>query len=162
MPPPRSAAPTRNDLVRIRVDVTIAAPPDAVWKVLEPVEDHVQWMADAESIAFVTEQRRGVGMEFDCLTKVGPIRLNDRMVITEWEPGRVMGIEHRGIVQGRGRFTIAATGDASRFTWTEQLRFPAWMGGPVGEMAAKPVLEALWRRNLQSLRELVEGSCIAE
>jgi carbon monoxide dehydrogenase subunit G len=148
--------------MRIRVVVTIAAPPDAVWNILEPVENHVEWMADAESIAFVTEQHRGVGTEFDCLTKVGPIRLNDHMVITEWEPGRVMGIEHRGIVRGRGRFTIDGAGDASRFTWTERLRFPAWMGGPVGEMVAKPVLEAIWRRNLQNLRELVEGSCIAE
>src|SRR6478735_7487086 len=140
MPPPPFAASTRDDGVRIRVDVTIAAPPDAVWTVLEPIEDHVTWMADAESITFVTEQHRGVGTEFDCRTKVGPIRLNDRMVITEWEPARVMGIEHRGIVQGRGRFTIARVGDTSRFTWTEQLRFPAWMGGPVGEIAAKPVL----------------------
>ena len=31
---------------------------------------------------------------------IGPFRTNDRMIVTEWEPGRVMGIEHRGLVHG--------------------------------------------------------------
>jgi carbon monoxide dehydrogenase subunit G len=144
--------------MRIRVDVAIAASPDEVWKVIEPIERHVEWMTDAAAITFVGDQTRGAGTTFDCRTTVGPFRLNDRMVVTEWEPCRVMGIEHRGIVTGRGRFTIEPTGEHTRFTWTEVLRFPAWMGGPVGEMAARPVLEAVWARNLRNLRDLVEGS----
>ena len=50
-----------------------------------------------------------------------------------------MGIEHRGVVTGRGRFTLApAPAARTRFTWTEALTFPWWMGGPVGALAAKP------------------------
>ena len=30
-------------------------------RILEPIERHVDWMADAETIRFVTEQTRGVG-----------------------------------------------------------------------------------------------------
>ncbi len=79
---------------------------------MEPVERHVDWMADAVSIRFETDQTRGVGTSFLCDTKVGPIRLTDRMEITEWVPaddagaiGR-MGVRHTGIVTGTGVFTI--------------------------------------------------------
>jgi hypothetical protein len=143
--------------VRVRVGVTIDAPPAEVWRVVEPIERHVEWMADAVAITFTGMQTRGVGTTFDCLTKVGPFRLVDRMAITEWTPRKAMGIDHRGVVTGRGRFTLRRRRrDRTRFTWSEQLRFPWWMAGPLGVFAAQPVLRALWRRNLRRLKQLVE------
>jgi hypothetical protein len=32
------------------------------------------------------------------------------------------------------------------------------MGGPVGALAAKPVLRAIWRRNLRRLKVIVEAA----
>ncbi len=143
--------------MNIRVGVTIDAPPGGVWRVVEPIERHVDWMADAESITFTSARTRGVGTTFDCLTKVGPFRIVDKMEVTEWEPERVMGIEHRGLVTGRGRFTLAPLPHGrTRFIWHERLTFPWWMGGRVGAVAAKPVLGAIWRRNLRRLQTLVE------
>jgi len=92
--------------MRIRVGVTIDATPAVVWRTVEPIERHVDWMTDAATITFTGRQTRGVGTAFDCLTKVGPFRLVDRMVVTEWAPAKTMGIEHRGVVSGRGRFTL--------------------------------------------------------
>jgi hypothetical protein len=143
--------------VRLRVGITIAAPPDDVWRTIEPIERHLDWMADAVSITFTSTMQRGVGTRFDCLTKIGPFRTTDRMAVTEWEPNRAMGIEHRGVVTGRGRFTLRGRPRRrTRFTWTEELTFPWWMGGTVGAFAAKPVLRAVWRRNLRRLKQLVE------
>ncbi len=143
--------------MRVRVGVTIDADPERVWRAVEAIETHVQWMADAESITFTGTRTRGVGATFDCRTKVGPFRLVDRMVVTEWEPRRAMGIEHRGIVTGRGRFTLRPRPRGrTRFTWTEKLVFPWWMGGPVGALASKPALRGIWRRNLRRLKHLVE------
>jgi carbon monoxide dehydrogenase subunit G len=143
--------------VKLTVAITIRASPADVWQVIEPIERHVDWMTDAESITFTTAARRGVGTRFDCLTKVGPLRTTDRMRVTEWSPGEVMGIEHVGVVTGRGRFTLESHGrDCTRFTWTEELDFPTWMGGAVGAVAAKPVLRAVWNRNLRNLKRLVE------
>ena len=145
--------------MKLRVTITLDASPAEVWRVLEPIERHVDWMADAVSITFTSATRRGVGTSFDCLTRVGPFRTTDRMTITEWEPERAMGIEHRGFVTGRGRFTLRRRPrGTTRFTWTERLVFPWWMGGPIGALAAKPVLRAIWRRNLRRLKELVEQS----
>jgi uncharacterized protein YndB with AHSA1/START domain len=89
----------------IRVSTTIDATPDEVWKVVEHIEDHVQWMHDAVAIRFTSDSRQGAGTTFDCDTKVGPFRLTDRMAITRWEPGSTMGVRHVGIVTGTDRST---------------------------------------------------------
>ena len=143
--------------MKLRVGTTIAATPSEVWRVIEPIERHVDWMADAASITFTTASHRGVGTSFDCLTRVGPLRTTDRMTVTEWAPQSAMGIEHHGVVTGKGRFTLRRRPRGkTRFTWTEELTFPLWMGGAVGAIAAKPVLRAIWRRNLRNLKRLVE------
>jgi hypothetical protein len=79
------------------------------------------------------------------------------MRVTEWEPGVAMGIEHRGVVTGTGRFSLRDTGAGiTEFCWTEDLVFPRTMGGGLGEWAGRPVLERIWRANLRRLRDLAE------
>jgi hypothetical protein len=115
-------------------------------------------MADAVAIRFTTASTTGVGTTFDCDTRVGPIRLTDAMEITQWEPGRVMGVRHVGLVTGTGRFTLTPLDDGrTEFAWDETLEFPWFLGGRVGAaVAARAVLTPLWRRNLQTLKGLVE------
>lgn len=146
-------------MASIRVSRDIAASVETVWKVVEPVERHVDWMADAESIEFVSDQRRGVGTAFLCRTKVGPIRLTDKMRITRWDPNQAMGVEHVGLVTGSGVFTLEAlTPTTTRFVWEETLRFPWWLGGPIGALiGGKLVLGAIWRGNLRRLAALCEA-----
>lgn len=144
---------------RIRVSIDISAPIERVWQIVEPVERHVDWMADAESIDFVTDQRRGVGTSFLCRTKVGPIRLTDKMRITRWEPNRAMGVEHVGLVTGSGEFTLTALDNTrTQFVWEEKLTFPWWLGGPLGAfVGGKIVLRGIWRANLRRLASLCEA-----
>ena len=143
----------------VHVGVEIDATPSQVWAVVEPVEDHVRWMHDAVAIRFVAGQRRGVGTRFECDTRIGPFRLVDTMEITEWIPGEVMGVRHDGVVSGVGRFVLTPIdlGRRTRFTWTEELRFPWFFAGRLGAAVAGPtVLRAVWTRNLRALQHLVE------
>jgi uncharacterized protein YndB with AHSA1/START domain len=146
--------------VSIRVSIDIAAPVQKVWDVVEPIERHIDWMADAVAIRFQTEQTRGTGTKFFCDTKVGPIKLVDVMTITAWEPGKVMGVTHAGVVTGTGEFTLTAIDESNtRFTWTEKLIFPWWLGGPLGALVGgQIVMKAIWRRNLRKLKKLVEAA----
>jgi Polyketide cyclase / dehydrase and lipid transport len=144
---------------RLRVAIDISATPAQVWDVVEPVEDHVEWMHDAVAIRFQTDQRRGVGTAFLCDTKVGPFELVDSMQITEWEPGVAMGVRHVGVVTGTGRFMLTPIdlGRRTRFSWEESLIFPWWLGGPLGAAAGgRVVLRTIWKRNLQELKSVVE------
>lgn len=147
--------------MRLRVTIDIDATPGEVWDVIEPIETHTRWMADAERIVFTTGRTRGVGTEFECVTKIGPFRLRDRMRVVEWEPRHSMGIEHTGVVRGRGRFTIRRGARSrrglTRFSWVERLRFPWWMGGPIGGLVARPFLKRIWRANLRRLAAICEG-----
>ena len=151
----------------IAVSVEIDATPAAVWALVEPVENHVDWMHDAVAIRFQGDQTRGVGTTFLCDTKVGPIKLVDRMEITEWQPvvddkpaqPGIMGVRHVGLVTGTGRFTIESIdlGRRTRFSWAESLDFPWWLGGPIGGyIGGKLVLARIWRRNLRNLQQLAE------
>ena len=145
---------------RIYVSTVIDAPPADVWAIVEPVERHVDWMADAVAIRFDGDQRRGVGTRFECDTKVGPVRLTDHMEITEWEPGRAMGVRHTGVVTGTGRFTLEpAVQGGTLFAWEEDLRVPWYLGGPAGEaVGGRGVLRQVWRRNLATLKHLIESA----
>ena len=71
-------------MAEITVSTEIHAPPSQVWDIVKDIDDHVNWMKDAERIDFISDKRSGVGTKFDCATKVGPFRLKDRMEITEW------------------------------------------------------------------------------
>jgi len=110
-------------------------------------------MQDAVAIRFTSDSREGVGTRFDCDTRIGPVRLTDAMLVTEWEELSAIGIRHEGVVTGRGRFTLTpGPGSTTRFTWTEELAFPWWLGGPIGAVVGRPVLRAVWTRNLANLR----------
>lgn len=148
-------------MTQIQVSIELDASPAKVWEIVEPVERHVDWMADAVEISFHGEQTRGVGTRFDCITKVGPIKLTDVMEITEWEPERAMGVRHSGIVTGTGVFTLEPLdlGRRTRFTWTEDLRFPWYLGSRLGEqVGGRIVMKAIWRRNLRELQRLVDAA----
>ena len=143
---------------RIRVSTVINASPETVWEEVRHIDRHVDWMADAASITFRTEQTSGAGTSFDCLTKVGPLKLTDRMTITAWVDGQEMGVEHQGLVTGVGQFTLAAvTPGQTEFTWEERLIFPWWMGGAVGGVVGGVLMRQIWKRNLRVLKDVVES-----
>jgi hypothetical protein len=145
-------------VARIRVRAVVDAPPAVVWAELADIASHVTWMADAVEIRFTGDHREGVGTTFDCVTRVGPLRTVDRMAVTSWVAGREIGVRHEGLVTGDGRFTLERTdrgqadrGEQTVVAWSERLRFPWYVGGPVTALLAEPVLRRIWRGNLRRL-----------
>lgn len=142
---------------RIRVSTTIDAPRAAVWADVADIASHASWMEDAVAIRFTSRRTTGVGTSFDCDTRLGPLRLTDKMEVTEWSPRRAMGIRHVGLVTGTGRFTLdRRRRGRTRFTWEERLAFPWWMGGPVGAQVGGVVLRLVWKRSLRNLKRRLE------
>jgi hypothetical protein len=141
----------------IHVDRIIGASRAVVWSELRQIDRHVKWMADAESITFLSTNTEGVGTEFACRTKVGPIVLNDKMEITAWVDEETMSVIHRGIVTGEGTFTLGDHAEGTLVTWEETLDFPWWVGGPPGAIVARFVLRQIWKGNLRRLASLIES-----
>lgn len=124
---------------------------------MRDVGSHVRWMHDAETIRITSPRTTGLGTTFECATRVGPFPLSDTMEVVEWKERRTMGIRHTGLVRGTGRFTLKLRPGGTLFTWEERLVFPWWMGGPVTGALSKPVLRRIWKRNLATLKEMVES-----
>jgi carbon monoxide dehydrogenase subunit G len=143
--------------VFVRGEVVVAAPRDVAWAALADIASHVEWMADAETITFTSAQHTGVGTTFECRTKVGPLVTVDKMTVTEWVDGSRMAVAHSGIVTGSGVFELHDNGPGmTKIDWTENLRFPIFLGGVVGAFVAKPVLRRVWRGNLTRFATCVE------
>lgn len=128
-----------------------------VWSEVADIARHVDWMADAVAIRFLTDTRRGVGTRFACDTRIGPLSTTDVMEVTVWDEPRRLGVRHVGLVTGVGEFVLVALDDArTEFRWDEDLTFPWFLGGPLGALVARPVLRLVWRRNLARLKERLE------
>ncbi len=142
----------------IEVAIVIAASPDRLWEELADFSSHPEWMDDAATVRFLTDRTTGVGTRIEVATNVGPLRATDVMEVVEWEEERRIVVEHVGSVTGLGRFEIMPAGTGTEMRWVENLRFPWWMGGPVGLALARPILGRIWRGSLNRLKERLELS----
>jgi carbon monoxide dehydrogenase subunit G len=132
----------------VTVSVIVPASAAEVWDDVARLETHTEWMADAASVNFVGEQRSGVGTQMVVETRVGPLRTSDRLEFIRWDPPRRMEVRHNGIVRGAGAFTLSEEAAGTRFTWSENLEFPWFLGGPVAAAMAAPILRRIWKGNL--------------
>lgn len=139
------------------VSVDIAAPLERVWAAAADLASHVEWMADAERIDFLTDSRSGVGTKMAVETRVGPLSTTDIIEVTAWEEPATIGVVHSGVVTGTGAFELERIDDTTtRFTWREQLDLPWFFGGPLGTVVARPIFGWIWRRNLERLKGHLE------
>ncbi|MGH8923549.1 MAG: SRPBCC family protein [Acidimicrobiia bacterium] len=144
-------------MIPIAVSVDIAAPLALVWEEVSNLKGQERWMGDVESIAFEGNVTSGPGTVLMVATRVGPFRLTDRMTVTVWQPPHRIVVEHMGLVSGGGEFLVTAVAGATRFTWSEELRFPLYLGGPLAAALSRPILVWTWRHNLRRLKTLIEA-----
>ncbi len=142
----------------IEVSVLISAPPARVWAELADFGSHPQWMDDAATIRFLTDRTTGIGTRIEVATRVGPLKATDVMEVVRWDLEQTIVVEHVGAVKGYGRFDIGSRADGTEMRWVEDLRFPWWMGGPVGLAVARPIFRRIWRGSLMRLKERLEIS----
>ncbi|MBI5284731.1 MAG: SRPBCC family protein [Chloroflexi bacterium] len=141
----------------------IAAPPEAVWRVLADLEHQAMWMVDVRALDVVTEQKRGVGTLLHVTSELfGQPVVKDVMAITAWEPPHRMDVEHRGQFHGSGQFLIDRVDNGCIFTWIEDFAPPL---GPMGELAfaliIRPHLLRVFARSMANVKRLAEDGLVA-
>jgi carbon monoxide dehydrogenase subunit G len=135
-----------------RIDIN--APPERVWAALTDWERQGEWMV-ATDVWTVDGDAQGVGGRLAARTGLvlpGGRRIGvlDTMVITKWDPPRLVEVQHTGrIVRGPGIFDVQPRGEQTRFVWTERLYLPF---GPIGRLGwpfVRPFFVAGVRRSLR-------------
>ncbi len=146
----------RRDLVvRIELEITLAAPTERVWAVLADWRRYPEWMPDVAWVRLLGEAEEE-GMRLAVRTKVlGVPLVTDELVVTAWEPNERMAIEHRGLVRGVAEWRLEAVGGGTRFTWTENLRMPPPVLGAIALLLYSPVLRYNFRQSLRQLSQRV-------
>ena len=146
-------------MAHMEIRTFIAAPPEAIWRVLADLEHQAMWMVDVRTLDVVTEQKQGVGTLLHVTSELfGQPVVKDVMAITTWEPPHRMDVEHRGQFHGSGQFLIEGVDSGSIFTWIEDFAPPL---GPVGEMVfalvIRPHLLRVFARSMANVKRVAEG-----
>lgn len=150
-------------MAHMEIRTFIAAPPEAVWRVLADLEHQAMWMVDVRALDVVTEQKRGVGTLLHVTSELfGQPVVKDVMAITAWEPPHRMDVEHRGQFHGSGQFLIDRVDNGCIFTWIEDFAPPL---GPMGELAfaliIRPHLLRVFARSMANVKRLAEDGLVA-
>ena len=121
------------------------------------------WEKQSDWILFTTVQLvQGVPHQKDPLllavTKFGPLKIADTMIVTDWLPYERIVVEHTGrIVLGKGVFTIVKLSkETCTFTWQEITPIPFGIIGQIGFIFAKPVMNVVFNKSLKKLKNIIE------
>lgn len=137
--------------------VVLPARPDRVWEVLEDWEGQAAWMPDVAWIRVLSSER-ALGARLAVRTRVfGVPATTDLLRVTAWEPPRLLGIEHEGLVKGSAEWRLTERGEGTRFDWVEDLTMrPRWLG-EIALRVYRPVLRWTFRRSMANLARIVAG-----
>jgi hypothetical protein len=138
------------------MSVTIAAPPAQVWPYLVDWEHLDRWQKEASDFRVLSATRDGVGVVAEATIRLAGFRTRDPIVVTAFDPPRLLGIRHEGWVQGTGLMRLSWTGVATRLDWTETYVPPLGLAGWAGMALLRPLLLRTFRRDLRLLRGLCE------
>ncbi|HEX6261474.1 MAG TPA: SRPBCC family protein [Actinomycetota bacterium] len=145
-----------SGLLIFTMEVEIPRPPEVVWPYLVDWEGLDRWMEEARAFRVLGEPREGVGVEAEATISILGITTRDLVRVTRWEPPAVLEIEHLGWVSGRGLMELGVTAVGSHLFWREALRPPLGPLGRIGMRLMSPVIHRTFRRDLETLRELIE------
>lgn len=152
-----------GSVARIEATTHIEADPKRVWEVLTDWEEQPRWMTDARSVTVLGPEREGLGVVVRCQTSIAAgLVVKDDMVVTEWEPGRAMGVRHLGwIIRGVGAFELEPTRSGTRFTWWEEIEAPlGGLGEAVTQTVVAPLVGRVFRASLAGLKRVCESSAV--
>jgi hypothetical protein len=135
---------------RIDVDGT----PERVWAVLTDWERQGDWMllTDVRTVDGPAQRLHGRLAARTGLPLPGGRHLGvlDTMIITKWEPPRLVEVQHTGrIVRGPGTFEVLPRGAHSTLVCTEVWYLPYGYLGVVGWFLSRPFVEWGLRKSLQ-------------
>ncbi len=116
----------------------IEAPPDAIWKLIAPVESIPLWMSDVDTAERVSGPAEGAGRMQRVTRPIRSLYLETEQEVVAWDPGRRMTLVHRRETYG-GRETggvrdftmdVTLTGDQSGSVVRLEYRWKARLGMP--------------------------------
>lgn len=145
--------------VTLTFSIAIYANPQKIFEYVSNWEKQSDWILFTK-----VKLLQGTPNQKDSLllavTKFGPLKVADTMIVTDWEPYERIVVEHTGrIVFGKGIFTIKnISKELSTFTWQEITPILFGFIGQFGLVLVKPVINIVFGKFLMKLKDNIETS----
>jgi len=150
---------TRGWPVTIELAETMPGPPEVVWHLITDWENQGDWQLEARDFVVTSVEREGVGVTAEATVSIGGITTRDVAEVVAWEPNKLLGIEHKGWVSGKGELHLTALGsDRTHVFWVETLYPPLGIAGAVGLTVFRPLMSRIFKRDLRVLQGLVRAA----
>ncbi|MEO6503450.1 MAG: SRPBCC family protein [Jatrophihabitantaceae bacterium] len=147
-------------MARIRTELTIDASPEAVWALVTDWPAQSRWIPlTAVTIDQHSPAGSGLGTRFTGRTRLGPIRFDDPMEVTQWQPATAGASGHCQVrklgpwLTGQAAIDVRPAGVGTRVAWSEDVRLrwmPAFADRVLGPVIAA-VGAALFGRTLRKM-----------
>jgi uncharacterized protein YndB with AHSA1/START domain len=145
--------------VAIELAETMPGPPEAVWSLITDWENQGDWQLEGRDFVVKSAAREGVGVTAEATVSIGGITTRDEVEVVAWEPDKLLAIEHKGWVSGRGELHLTPLGsDRTHVFWLETLYPPLGIAGAVGLMVFRPLMSRIFKRDLRVLQGLVRAA----
>ena len=143
--------------VTLSFNIEICAKPKAIFHYVSDWEKQSEWILFTK-VKLIEGSPNQKDPLLLAITKIGPIKVQDTMVVTDWQPFERVVVEHTGrMVLGKGVFTIKKiSNDVSSFTWQEITPIPFGIVGRICLVFVKPLLNFLFNASLKKLKNNVE------
>ncbi|MGH2774941.1 MAG: SRPBCC family protein [Actinomycetota bacterium] len=147
--------------VAIELAETMPGTPEVVWSLITDWENQGDWQLEASDFVVKSPEREGVGVRAEATVSIGGITTRDEVVVVAWEPNKLLAIEHRGWVSGRGELYLTALGsDRTHVFWVERLYPPLGIAGAIGLVVFRPLMSRIFKRDLRVLQGLVRAAML--
>ncbi|CAN5660139.1 hypothetical protein BH20ACT23_BH20ACT23_29640 [soil metagenome] len=151
--------------VAIELAETMPGPPEVVWSLITDWENQGDWQLEARDFVVKSPEREGVGVTAEATVSIGGITTRDEVEVVAWEPHKLLAIEHKGWVSGRGELHLTplrspTRPDRTHVFWVETLHPPLGSAGAVGLMVFRPLMSRIFKRDLRVLQGLVRAATL--
>ncbi len=151
-------SPGRAETISFITTISIDRVPEVVWPYLVDWERLGDWMNEMSDVRVTGGTREGVGVEAEATVRIAGITTRDPIRVTRWEPPWVLEIAHLGWVKGSGYMELAPSDTGTDLFWREEYQPPWGPLGRAGMRVLRPLIRRVYRRDLETLKELVERS----
>lgn len=146
-----------NRAITIDSHVMLACDRETAWSALVDWEGQAAWMKDADSVRVITERREGVGVRIAVKTRVLQIpAFTEVLEVVVWEPCARLVMQHTGVVDGTGTWTLEPAPGGTRFSWVEELSLSIPLIGVLALRVYRPFMRWLMGRALGELAHRFE------
>ena len=150
--------------MRATAHTQIAAPMDAVWKIVSDPTRALSFMSGVTRWEVVSDEPTGLGARYRMLLRVGSAEVGGLIEIVEFEPASDLAWTSVTGVDQRGRFRLRRERNGRTRVELRLAYGVAGSGifGLIAERIAAPIVRGHLRRSLQQLKRLVEYEQLRE